>query len=262
MSVQLLAILSFIVGMETALVNQPSLDEISGIVRSSDGQPLGDVWVCQTSWLCMKNSADGTFRMNPQFWDGHTLRFTRTDFRPLTKVVEEQDAKHIETLYPGDGRRAIPYCKNSQAREGSYIGGTWKILVPESVHIMVSGDNTVTNVAHGPEHKREWLTIGGGANWSRGLPQREDLTSSTILFDRDLAVEGKVVIQPRIVEQKEYAGIYGVDVKGVFPNGHYWRFVGDAFQTISYHDASPEAAEFFNSIIDSMCRRPTRSDTE
>ena len=50
----------------------------------------------------------------------------------------------------------------------------------------------------------------------------------------------------------------GVDLRGTAPNGTRWRWLGPPISMIAtYRNASPEAAAIFDSILDTMCIRPS-----
>jgi hypothetical protein len=101
-----------------------------------------------------------------------------------------------------------------------------------------TGDAWTINIAFGSAKKREWMQIGGGGNWSSGLPFIRDMTSAIEVSERDLA-----------------CGPNGIDIRGITHDGK-WRLTGMGHyqfgETASYRNASHEAAKFFDSIIDGL----------
>ncbi len=111
-----------------------------------------------------------------------------------------------------------------------------KVLPPENAIVLTQPDDDCVriNIAYGSEQNREWLTMGSGPLWSLGIPAKRLL-------------EGSISVKKKELKP------YGVDYHGIHENGNRWRFVGFLGETITYTNASEEAARYFDSLIDGMC---------
>lgn len=115
-----------------------------------------------------------------------------------------------------------------------------RFLIPKGTKIKRGHDIDywVIGIGFGSRKHREWMQIGGGPNWSSGLPFIRDMTSAIEISERDMA-----------------CGPNGISIQGLTKEGR-WRFTGMGSrqwgETISYKNASEEAAKFFDSIIDGL----------
>ena len=128
-----------------------------------------------------------------------------------------------------------PRCTPAQEKL-SRIGWKMKVLPPTNAALLniQDDDYEVIKIGYGSGQNREWLTIGKGALWSLGIPNKKLLESSISIEKR---------------ERKPY----GADYRGIQENGKRWRFVGFIGESITYTNASEEVARYFDSIIDGVC---------
>jgi hypothetical protein len=84
-----------------------------------------------------------------------------------------------------------------------------------------------------------WLHIVNGYAWHSGLPLESLLKTSTSLKVRGWEFGGSMV---------------GLDLAGQLSDGRRWRWFGAPIaEAISYENATPVEAEFFDRILDSVC---------
>jgi hypothetical protein len=89
------------------------------------------------------------------------------------------------------------------------------------------------------EFGKHRLGIGSGLTWSSGSPFPAQLLNMREMSERDVVFEGEV---------------RGVEYRGVRTNGTYFRFVGKSGETIEYDGAPKETADYFDAIIDTLCK--------
>ena len=86
------------------------------------------------------------------------------------------------------------------------------------------------------------LRHGWGGTWSFGFPHTYLLEGIEKMRERDV----------QFLPDKE---LQGVEYRGAKGDGTLTRFVGVFGETISYSDATQDAARLFDAIIDSLCWR-------
>lgn len=126
----------------------------------------------------------------------------------------------------------------------SSVGGEeLEFYVPYSAHVRAGGDvdyNTYA-VRYGNTRAAKWLVFMFGllVGGSGSLPN--DVGNPSIKWTK----------QRRICCGDEVA----TDWRGVGADGRKWRHIGITGGSARYEDVSPEAAEYFDKILDSMCCR-------
>ena len=129
----------------------------------------------------------------------------------------------------------MPACQSRPNSARGWIGGGLRIRPQERYRGPVSG-----------EHDTHWyvqkgnqsLHVVDGYAWHAGLPRESVLSAS-----KSIDVRGW-----------EYGNIVGLDLSGVSQTGRRWRWIGAPLaDAISYEDAAPADAEYFDRILESAC---------
>jgi len=134
-------------------------------------------------------------------------------------------------------------------KKGQYIGDRLKVFVPEdmAIEINIGTDYSMAIISHSSKSGKELLVIGHGPTWSiSGFPAwiKKEQTNVT---DRDVNCMSKTKDEPNSMCRNV------IDVRSYSEDGKYWRFIGDAFETIEYQAVSEDAAKIFDRIIDTLC---------
>ena len=131
--------------------------------------------------------------------------------------------------------RTLPSCESFPAKGRAWIGGSLRVK-PAGRH---------KGPVHGGHDAHWYITFKGsslhivdGYAWHSGLPL-ESLLSSSSSID---------------IHGWEFGEIVGLDLVGQLRNGQRWRWLGASVaEAISYENASPEQAEYFDRILNSIC---------
>lgn len=206
--------------------------EVRGVVVDAARQPLAGVRVASLPWGYATTDSDGAFEIERP---ADRIRFSLLGFTPVTKtwdnargtIVLERTSK--EAL-------SIEYCRGDVEEEHHDVGSMRLGPVVEADVVPNVGDDYVSAFVR---YRGAVLTIGQGPQWSDGLPTRGELESLRSFVERD-------VVLP-------YTDDVAAEYTGVEEAGTAWRFVGHFGWTITYTGADPEAAEFFDGLIDRMC---------
>ena len=215
------------------LSQSPSVNgQWTGRVASEDGPPVVGAKVCSATWFCVEPTS--------KVFTGSTrhptpvARFYISAQKDLCRPpggFQKRPARRDS----GEGSAPawrIPKC--GAKGKGQWIGDGLVVLVPSGVAV-TQGSDVDYWIKQVRFSGTERLQVGGGPNWSTGLPSLESLKLSVETSEREL-MPGKVD------KQTEATSIEGVDVRGTYSDGTKWRFTGDAFLTFSYERVSPEAA--------------------
>jgi len=132
--------------------------------------------------------------------------------------------------------KPMPNCESLADSGPGWIGGELRIKPPGGSYTgPVNGEHDT----HWYVHKQKGsLHVVEGYAWHAGLPL-EDLLSAS----KSLKVRGW-----------DFRTIVGLDLSGELNDGRRWRWIGAPLAAaVSYENASPEVADFFDRILDSVC---------
>lgn len=225
--------------------------ELSGVVKSEEGKPLGGVQILTYAPLEEKSEflgmpmttkrhetmtdSNGLFKLPSH---GRLVYFKRQDLRPLTKILD-LSAKKIEVMME-DGARSLwkmPSC-SSVSDKSKRTGIGFMVIVPENV--MVRKDN-----GRFEEGGYFFGYDNGGRvevliNWweSTSLEPSEQYLLESREFSERMWVSGKMS---------------GFEFRGVKSDGKLWRRVSLRNGAITYQGNTKESSEVFDRMIDNMC---------
>src|SRR5205085_6971733 len=134
----------------------------------------------------------------------------------------------------------IPTCDES-SKPKKMIGGRYMLSLPKGaiVRTGMDIDYSAYSIGYGKRRNRFWLSgMFGGLVLGGRVP--EDLVSSSVKVTQRTWKRGEVKV---------------MDTKGQLMNGNYWRYFGEGDNLIRYENVSAEAADYFDSIIDTVCFR-------
>jgi hypothetical protein len=221
-------------------------NQLTGTVRSTSGKPLKGVRVysrASDQFAPVENfltttDEKGAFKLPAH---GNVTFFKLPGHQPLAKPLEGglnqievvlEDASATEWL--------IPPCLGSSA-PGTYVG-------PEKVgfRLPISSDDLIDK---GQGDHDSFYTIRYKS--SQSVEALIYYTSYMLLgFPSEDMMRASGEFSLRSFRSGKYGGI---DMRGRFKDGRYWRFVGIDGTEISYKNVSQEAANYFDRIIDGMC---------
>jgi|GEM_PF-4827401 len=137
----------------------------------------------------------------------------------------------------GQNSQSIPACSNSA--KDKFLGDRLRIQIPQGSIVKRGGDVDYSDyrMGFGKKTRRSWLYGISGPHATSGIVPKDWVSSSSNLFERKSTVDNTEII----------------DTKGTLPNGNHWRFVGVLGEKLSYHDVPPEAAAYFDNVMDSIC---------
>lgn len=147
----------------------------------------------------------------------------------------------VSALTVAQSQYSLVPCESS-ANTKDMLGLTLKLKVDKDAIVRKGHDVDYTyyDVGFGENNKRAWLKGIYGVNATSGQVPREWLSASP---------ESKV-------RTWKFAELQGVDAKGKLANGNYWRYFGMFGESIYYYNVPPDAAAYFDHVIDTMCVMP------
>lgn len=204
---------------------------VEGRVVDSDGAPIADVRVFSPPWDELRTAADGKFGLQRP---AALVRFSKRGYQPLTLVSRSLPSPLVlrRSEFPA---WAPGFCATTERR----VGEAMLFALPTDVRSREARDvdyRTVAVQAHGTT-----LVFGAGPHWSYGLPAASTLEGTIELRERD-------VLTP--------SGDIAAEYRGQRANGRYWRNLVQFGESVGYDEATLEAAQYFDAIIDSLCFRP------
>jgi hypothetical protein len=166
------------------------------------------------------------------------IRFTLDGYRPLTKVIPDSEDL-VVVLRKDDGPTWTP--DECDAKPASFRWFSMGFVLPKGAKLKHPSDfdSWHSSIAF----QKSSLMFGAGLTWSGGHP-------SWSSFYENLAQ-----LSERDVGSKD--GRSFAEYKGVRANGTYFRWIGAFGVTVTYDDATKQAADYFDQILDSLCWYPT-----
>lgn len=231
---------------------------LTGQIKTSDGQPVaGAVVVTQKyfpnggfSEVKATTSEDGRFSILP----GGKVLFVRKDgFVPLAHTLQPNQTQIDITLELLSREKTffVPDCFET-------YGLTWKTAYNEKLrpkHIEFHGlghiypvprsvlveryrdEDFVTDFVIYPRRTKYKMVIHGGGLWGANYPRPDFFENLAEFSERALST-----------------GEIGEEIRATLKNGHKSRWVGGMTSDAFYYNVTPQAAAFFDSIIDHGCK--------
>jgi len=251
--------------------NDKNKNEIVGRVVNKQGIPLPGVEIRHhyNGTINATTDKNGMFSLttnNDTNPDCCVAVFSLMGYKQVTKTFQHGTSDTKITLQSGQNIWSPPLC-NFASKKSNHLGWDLKVPLPKKVEVKkVPGSpySEIVQIQIGFKSKSEsahhWLELTTGRSWFYVMPYKT-LLSSRIIKEREIKGEnyhyeffdsmGNIYIQDTLER-------LGMDYRGVDGNGKRWRNIGFRLQTISYENASTEAAEYFDKIIDSLCVDPFR----
>jgi hypothetical protein len=144
----------------------------------------------------------------------------------------------VSALTAAQSQYSLPACG---ANAKDMLGGRLKLKVDKDALVKKGRDVDYSNyaVGFGKKKERAWLQGIYGPNATSGQVPREWLRASSEVTQRTW----------------KFGDFEGVDAKGKLADGNYWRYFGTLGESLYYYEAPPDAAAYFDRIIDGLCFR-------
>ena len=232
-SVGLLTLLSALAGLTPG---QQQDAKLCGVVVDENGAGIEGAQVVASGvgfngWG--ETNPGGTFCVKSA---GVFINVRHTGFSPILERVPTTGTPMRLRMVKADASvRAMPDCQSRPNAGRGWIGGGLRINPQGRYRGPVNG-----------EHDTHWYVQKGeqslhvidGYAWHAGLPQESLLSAS-----QNISVRGW-----------EFGNIIGLDLSGRSQTGSRWRWIGAPLAVaISYEGASPDEAEYFDRILESVC---------
>ena len=180
-------------------------------------------------------------------------------YKQISKVFKYGTKEITVTMPSNESIWSPPLC-NSVSNISKYSGWDLKILVPADTEVksFPDFDNIRIHIEFKSKQEHQWMELGTGHLWLAAVPYKS-LILSHVIEERE--IKGKDYYYEYIDNNENVLNVQnhiGIDYRGIDNHGKKWREIGFRTQTISYKNATPEAAEYFDKIIDSLCVDPMR----
>jgi hypothetical protein len=217
-------------------------------IVSDSGEPLSDVAITGNVTVQTKVST-GIYALS--IWDKEpslccVLRFSHDGYQPVTKAINAK-TETLDVVLKRAHTKWIPP-DYSPGDLDNPVGSRMKISIPTEADVRHHQDVDVSTLiityprwtplqqaTRGIENDEQMKLISG-ALLGFSMPSPDQLASSLETIDRDLVC----------------GDAEGSDIRGQTKDGKMWRSLWIFNETIRYKGASPEAADFFDSIISTL----------
>jgi hypothetical protein len=173
---------------------------------------------------------------------GRLLFVSKPGFTSAFRILgpEENDVDLVLTRRSPDPPLHFSACTGSETGLNPGFGN--RLHVPRDLIVQDEyGIDTHKYVVAFPRQKRETMTILAGMYG--GSPKLEVLLQSSSITVRNIDGRGTE------------------EFRGTLKTGKKWRWVSLTEVWLMYYDVSPEAADFFDSMIDRTCEMPLQPQT-
>ena len=231
-----LGVLTLLGAFGSRIPGQQSHADVCGVVVDDQGAGIEGAQVVASGvgfngWA--STNPGGTFCLKTA---GLFINVRHTGFSPiLERITAAGMPIRLRLVKANASVRAMPDCRSRPNSGRGWIGGGLRINPQGRYRGPVNG-----------EHDTHWyvrkgnqsLHVVDGYAWHAGLPL-ENLLSESQSID---------------VHGWEFGKIVGLDLSGRYQTGRRWRWIGaPVAAAISYEDATPDEAEYFDRILESVC---------
>ncbi|HSR50931.1 MAG TPA: carboxypeptidase-like regulatory domain-containing protein [Acidobacteriota bacterium] len=228
------------------LLGLPFVGHVEGRVTGPDDDPLSGVKVC-LPLECVLSDSDGTFRLERSDDPYSRYPFVFVSKAGYQAVFLPADEVALDLQISLPKKASNPRRIDSCPKNGRWIGFSLRVPDDERPVKRTGRDSDYETIALGfPTELPSWLRMGSGPNWSLGFPLSRDLEQLEEMSARELDIYASPELDSTYID--------GVEVKGRFPDGRLYRYVGVVSESLSYEASSQEAADYFDSLLDRLCR--------
>lgn len=230
------SVISFTLLLSINFYCQTQMSQLEGTVRNSEGKPIKDVTILRLG----KSDENGHFLLRYDFlryWKA--ILFIAPGYKPKAVPIDLDKPKFDVVLELEEELKTykFPKCGDSVPNGFRRIGQYLKLTVPKRYKFKtgIDTDYRYFIVGVGNEGHRHWMRGGFGPMYANSYPSGDDVLELSIYSYRKTTT--------------------GTDWRGVTKNGQYWRYLGSGrpFETYSYKTDSKNAADAFDTILDSAC---------
>ena len=262
-------ILCFLSFLPDVMGENNSNNEVGGKVVNEQGVPLSGVEIRRhfNGTGSDRTNDNGMFLFTialNEFNDPESccvVVFSLSGYKQVTKAFKYGTRNIMVTMVHGESVWSPPLC-DSRSKISNRIGWDLKVLLPQEAEIKTFPDFDNIRIHIGfkskPEKEHQWMELGTGLLWLPGVPYYNLLLNHKI---EERTIKGKdhyYEYSDNMGNIRDVREHIGMDYRGIDENGKKWREVGLRTQTITYKNATSEAAEYFDKIIDSLCVDPFR----
>jgi hypothetical protein len=239
------------------LASQSTVPSLTGRVTTSDGQPVPGAAVITQHFNAgggygsveSKTLADGQFSLAA---GGKVLFVRKSGYVPTSRILaSDQDDLQVIMEPVSDARTMrVLACKDTYGfdrqtlknsklwpKGAQFYGDTHLYPVPQRLRVEDHNDiDYAFHVVFFPKGKKNRMLIHSGSLWGAYYPDLHFFENVMEFTERALGT-----------------GENAEEIQGTLKNGHKFRWLGGATSEISYYDVTPEAAAFFDRIIDQGC---------
>lgn len=216
---------------------------LSGVVVSSDGRPLSDVWINHTGVRVenIKTNSSGQFDIHTR---APAIVFSKDGFQSkYWQVTGESDARIILVGAAPRMRQCgtFSHCVSLKGFMSAFC-------LPSIPGVNVSKQGN--DVDYGS--RSCWITTPGGTPgiqhaaggmWGPGLPFDEDVWSARNYSERTYVDD---------------EGYNIIDARGKSSDGKCWRVLGHVFETAAYRNVAEPDTPLLDRVLDGACFKPNR----
>lgn len=239
------------------LFSQSSRQILLGRVVDTSGQPVsaavvsGQLFNSLGGYSSVKTNSnpDGQFSLAA---DGKVIFVRKAGFIPLTHMLMRDEKELQIVLEPASELKTlnVPSCQDMYGVDREILsshkfkpkgvtlyGEAHLYPVPDNAAVEHQSDvDYGAHVVSSPKGRKNHMLIYWGFSYVGAYPDVH-------LFDN------VVTFAERALSTAEDAE----EIRGTLKNGHKFRWVGASLGSVFYYDVTPQAAEYFDRIIDKGC---------
>ena len=236
---------------------QSSGPSLSGRVVDPGGQPVADAAVSSQlfyptggySSVKTRTNQDGQFSLAA---DGKVIFVRKAGFVPLTHMLARDERQvqlvleplsELKTLHVAECQdtygvdRQVLSSHKFKPKGVTLYGEAHLYPVPNNAAVEHQSDvDYGAHIVSSPKGRKNRMLIYWGFSYIGDYP-------NVHLFDNVVAFNERALSTAEDTEE----------IKGTLKNGHKFRWVGASLGSVFYHDVTPQAAEYFDRIIDRGC---------
>jgi hypothetical protein len=239
------------------LFSQSSRQILSGCVVDTSGQPIADAAVSSQLFyptggytsVKTRTNQDGQFSLAA---DGKVIFVRKTGFVPLTHMLMHDEKQVQIVLEPVSELKTlnVPGCQDMYGVDRHVLSShKFKpkgVTLYGEAHLYPVPDNAAVehrsdvdygaHVVSSPKGRKNHMLIYWGFSYVGDYP-------NVHLFDNVATFAEHALSTAEDTEE----------IRGTLTNGQKFRWVGASLGSVFYYDVTPQAAEYFDRIIDQGC---------
>jgi hypothetical protein len=226
--------------------------EITGVVKNQKAEALAKVDIYCGEIAAPASNQQGEFSLAIYPNKKNIIYFVKEGYKPIVKILDYDNATApLEIIMEVSSEPIISLCQNrpgfNKEKPIDIFTDNLQIAAASSLSPKIKhvGKYASYTIYYKLNEQTFILSGATGPGVTKGFPYEEWILDST-----------ELTIDSFKYKNRDGKDVVGLDLRGKFNNGKYWRYISNFAEIIAeYHNAPDNVSAYFDTIIKGLCSK-------